>query len=379
MIGKRLILQGSFVEAYLYFDFLWLFANDGSVRAFDVTGYCSERLNGEGAAAAALFSDNRVLEGPQAPVADLADRILKAGGHYDVSAADVDRYSYIFENRLEFRSLLDVRFYYGRAYVGTDASIEQFNAYGLDALSEKRGVASRFNLNKQKIAEKPARALHGRFGAIAAACGKAGGFIGYGADDASPGWRMHLKQFAEASYGVAINGAALTNLVGRDRTQVYQAKLEPKPNTFEVDGEEYGKDRQLRLTSLSETPLATPTQQINQLTTADQTRGVFLFNQSVWRFDVDGKAQRANLSKDPQLSVEISPRKDGPPGRVLSMSTMGAGVIAETDDAVYLQQFGKWIALLAEPVHSVRGYQSSKRYRRVATAVARNRVEVIAI
>lgn len=381
MIGKRLVLHGAFVEAYLYFDFLWLFSSDGNIRAFDIAAYCAERLNGEGAAAAALFSDNRILEDGRDPgVIHLAERMLATGGRYDVSAEEVDRFSYIFERSLEFRSLLDVRFYYGRAYIGTDASIEQFNATGVSASHEKRGAVAKARLNSQRVSDRPARAFHGRFGAVAAACGKAGGLIGLGADDVSPGFKIRFDKFAETSYGVAINGTAVTNLAARTRTQIYGARLEPKRARPGVDGEEHGRDRQFTLAAVSSLPLERPTEQVNRLAANDETRGVFLFNQSVWRFDAEGKSQIVKMGENPQLdSISTSSPKDGPPGRVLSMSTTKGGVIAETDDAVFVQRYGEWKELLSEPVHSVRGYQNSKRYQRLATAVARTRIELISI
>src|SRR4051812_24043804 len=111
---KRLILPGRYVEAYLYFDFAWLFSKDGVVRAFDIARYCAERLNGEGGAAERLFSNNQML--PQYATASPAVEqalasLLSSNRPIDVSAADVDLYSYIFPTGAACRSVLDVRFY----------------------------------------------------------------------------------------------------------------------------------------------------------------------------------------------------------------------------------------------------------------------------
>lgn len=381
MTGKRLVLHGKFVEAYLYFDFLWLFANDGSIRAFDIAAFCAERLNGEGAAANALFSDNRLLEDPTSQLRYKAERLLKAGGQYDVSSADVDQFSYIFEDELAFRSLLDVKFYYGRAYIGTDSSVVQLTAINQGDMRDQRGATARSGLDSRKLSDLPARAFHCRFGAVGAACGAAGGLIGFGADSDAHDWELKFDLFADRSYGVAINGRAVTNLSGRNKVQIYQATLEPRRTVRGTYSEELETDRQLRLTGISKTPLREPSDRVNMLAERNESTGLFLFNKTIWQFDADGQSRRANLmGEDLELgTIDLTPLRKGPPGRVLSMSSMDAGVIAETDDAVFLQLFGRWTSLLEEPVHSVRGYQSSKRYQRVATAVVRDRVEIIAL
>lgn len=381
MIGKRLVLHGEFVEAYLYFDFLWLFAADGSIRAFDIAAFCATRLNGDGTAATALFSDNRLLETGTEEQISKAENLVKMGGGYDVSGIEVDRFSYIFEHELEFRSLLDVKFYYGRAYVGTDASVVQLRAMSQGDMRQPRGSMSKGGLNRQKLSDLPARVIQCRFGAVSAACGPDGGLIGFGADAEAADWRLSLKQFAERSYGVAINGHAVTNLAGRTKVQIYGATLKPVRASRVANGEELGEDRRQRLTAISAVPLEEPSARVNTLAETDGGGSLFLFNRTVWQFDARGHSRRASLIGD-NLDIgpiQMTPLRTGPPGRVLAMSSMGAGVIAEMDDAVFVMRWGCWTPLVEEPVHSVRGYQNSKRYQRVATAVMEDRVEIIAI
>ncbi|MBF0872145.1 MAG: hypothetical protein ABF562_11645 [Gluconobacter japonicus] len=381
MIGKRLVLHGTFIEAYLYFDFLWLFASDGSVRAFDIAAFCNECLNGEAAAARALFSDNRLIQTGNDELYSQVTRLRKIGGRYDVSPTDIDRFSYIFERELEFRSLLDVKFYYGCAYVGTDASTVQLTVASQGSSREKRGSIARSGLNNRKLSDLPARAFHCRFGAIGAACGPAGGLIGFGADLEDRVSEFQLKLFTQSSYGVALNGPVITNLSRRNQVQIFDATLEDESSTKEIDSEFSHLDEKYSLTNISKNPSEEISNKINGFSEKDSIEGMFLFNKTIWKFDAEGYCCRVKLMGDGfNLGpIELTPSRQAPPGRVLSMSSMLGGVIAETDDAVFIQQSGQWKSLIEEPVYSTRGYQNSKRYQRVATAVTRDRVEIIVI
>lgn len=383
MKGKRLCLYGRFVEAYLYFDFLWLFSKDGTVRAFDIASFCAERLNGDGEAAAALFSDNRLLDQPfKIRTKASATELLEKGGAYEVSAKDVDRYSYIFENELKFRSLLDVRFYYGRAYVGTDTNIVQLFARDRADLQElKRGSSRQASLGGRSVSDLPARAFRCRFGAVGAACGRGGGLIGVGADTSDRDWTVKFKQFAETSFGLALNGHAVTNLASRNRIQFFKATLSEITTERPVSFDEPEEDWRRHIISVSDAAFLPQAERVNAVTASEETSGIFLFNRTLWRFDANGRQERSTFVNSNLEIDEINrgPARKGPPGRVLSMSSMQAGVLAETDDAVFLYSGRHWIPLVEEAVYSVRGYQNSKRYQRIATAVTRDRVEVIAI
>jgi hypothetical protein len=87
---------------------------------------------------------------------------------------------------------------------------------------------------------------------------------------------------------------------------------------------------------------------------------------AMWVQMIDG---HLNVKSD-LTSVAVRSKSHG---RILAMSTTDAGVLAETDDQVliYLGQSG-WIPLVDEAVHSMRGYQNSKRYQHVITVVTRD-------
>lgn len=107
-------LHGAYVEAYLYFDFAWLISKDGLIRAFDIDEYCSKRLNGSGNAVSKLFANNqRLTLGKPDPE---VDRLLETQISIDVSENDLECFSYTFRSLVDFESILDLRFYYGRAF-----------------------------------------------------------------------------------------------------------------------------------------------------------------------------------------------------------------------------------------------------------------------
>ena len=67
MILRRLSLEGRFVEAFLYYDFLWLIGEQGEVRAFDVLRFVTSKL-GEGASLArGVFGRNDELGAGASP------------------------------------------------------------------------------------------------------------------------------------------------------------------------------------------------------------------------------------------------------------------------------------------------------------------------
>ncbi len=217
---KRLQLAGHFVEAYLYFDYAWLFSKDGVVRAFDLSKYCEDRLNGEGGAAMAVFSDNRRLKAQQGvsesePTA--LTRLLASDTPIQVPVQDVDRYSHIFQTAGTCRSILDIRFYNGRAFVGTDDGISQFIALGREDLREHPLGRSNTGLSDQKVSDWPARQIQGRYGAVTAACGPDGGIVGVGVGVERRDRRVVFEQFAERSYAVEMNGNAVSSLATSTR------------------------------------------------------------------------------------------------------------------------------------------------------------------
>lgn len=377
---KRLVLPGKFVDAYVYFDFAWLFSKDGVVRAFDLARYCEKRLNGEGNAAIALFSNNQLLPEHQRQDASALTELLSSDQPIEVAAPDVDGFSYIFNTGECCRSVLDVRFYNRRAFIGADNGIQQFLALGRDDLHQNEiGRSSSATLRHQRVSELPARQIRGRLGAVAAACGPAGGVVGFGAATDDPNWRIDFKSFAERCYGVELNQNALSCVVGStavERYGVSRHRMEQRPSkdfqddeydSFEltdVKGREEFEPQDARLNEL-----------IAELPGAMRT---FLFKETLWVLAEDGFYYFRLLQND-KRAVSRSLKMEKPPARVLSASGSRAGIVVESDDEVSVLNRYRWHTLVSEPVHSVRGYPSSKRFQHLITLVMRDRVELTAI
>lgn len=374
---KRLILPGHFVEAYLYFDFAWLFSKDGTVRAFDIERYCEAKLNGDGAAAKALFSNNQLLAVPG--YAPQVEKLLASERPLEVRPEDVDAFSYIFSTDGACRSVLDVRFYNGRAFVGSSSGIMQFVALGRDEVHDRQiGRSSGQGLEDQRVSDRPARQIQARYGAVAAACGAAGGVLGTGAASEDRRERIEFSEFASESYGVELNGNAVSNLVGTTAVELYAvrqraaapragAARDDEPDRYElvgVEGRGFASQNEQLDRLISEVPGAAQ---------------AFLFKTRLWVLSPRGFHRFVLTEQDAVVEPHLAGTTGKPPGRVLSTSTTEAGVILESDDHVFVGKGSKWEALVSEPVHSVRGYSSSRRYRRLVSAVTRDRVELAAL
>ncbi len=289
---KRLVLPGRFVDAYLYFDFAWLFSKDGTVRAFDIARYCDQRLNGEASAAIALFSNNPDLglyRSPSGQEDPALTSLFSDDAPIEVSASDVDGYSYIFQTKGVCRSILDVRFYNGRAFVGADNGIVQFIALGRDDLQDSKvGRSAIASLQDQRVSELPARQILGRYGAIVAACGAAGGVVGLGAGTEDRNWRIEFSSFAERSYGIELNGNAISSLVSGTAVELYavdrRAVTKRSASAFADDLRD-----SLELTKVTGRGFDTQDARLNRLIASvpGATR-TFLFKDTFWVLSQDG-------------------------------------------------------------------------------------------
>jgi len=379
---KRLVLPGKFVDAYVYFDFVWLFSKDGVVRAFDLARFCEERLNGERGVAAALFSNNKLLsqyqddDGREAPA--LA-QMLSSDRPIEVALPDVNAFSYIFQTKGACRSVLDVRFYNGRAFVGADNGIQQFIALGRDDLQDSQlGRSASESLHDQRVSELPARQIRGRLGAVAAACGPAGGIVGFGAGTDDRNWRISFKSFADRCYGIELNQHAVSSMAGGLAVELYgvnRHRVAQQP-TRGIQDDEHDA---VELTGVKGRGFEVQGVHLNrQIAGLPGAARTFLFKETLWVLAEDG-FYYFRLVQNNEIAVSQSMRMAKPPTRVLSASGSSAGVIVESDDEVYVLNGGRWHTLVSEPVHSVRGYPSSKRFQRLITAVTQDRVEIAAI
>lgn len=375
-------LHGAYVEAYLYFDFAWLISKDGFIRAFDIEEYCSKRLNGSGNAASKLFANNQRLT-PEKLDPEV-DRLLQAQSSIDVSENDLERFSYTFKSLVDFKSVLDVRFYYGRAFYSTEKSIQQFTAQGRDDL-EFNGIGRTVKqpLHERHVSDSPCRQFQCRYGAVSAACGRDGGLIGFGASSEESKWEIDFGKFAAQSYGIELNPDAISNL--RTPTQVEFYRAQSERATAGVSNRlqsEEGRPDKLELTTVGEAGYEEQTKLIANLVkrVGQAPKRVFLFKSTLWIEFENGTMRRVLATEADKVSDNptISPSFKAP-GRVLATSLTSIGVIAEGDDQVFLRQNNRWHVLVDDQVHSVRGYMNSRRYRHVVTAVRREQVELISL
>ncbi|AJR22505.1 MULTISPECIES: hypothetical protein [unclassified Sphingobium] len=382
MRRKTLSLHGSYVECYLYFDFAWLISKDGLIRAFDIEEFCNKRLNGSGNAAGKLFADNRriVLGRPDQEI----DRLLEVDSTIDVSEDDVERFSYTFDRKIDFKSVLDIRFYYGRAYLSTEKSIHQFTALDRDNL-EFGGIGrtARVSLNQRRVSDLACRQFRCRYGAVSAACGKNGGLIAFGTSTDESGWEIAFQEFASQSYGIELNTDAISNLRTPTQVEFYRAKSGRAAlaveNRFEAEESKQDNVELMTVSGLDYTDQSALFKELIEHAGSSAKR-VFLFKSTIWVEFQNGTIKRLAATDRDQI-VEI-PRELGSftaPGRVLSTDNTKMGVVVESDDSVFLRRPKLWVTLVNDQVHSVRGYMNSKRYQNIVTAVRRECVELIAL
>jgi hypothetical protein len=382
---KRLVLPGRFVEAYLYFDFLWLVSRDGVVRAFDIEAFCNGNLGGDAEAAVVLFADNQRFLREKRRLSELFVRVtnlLNANSVIEASVSDTDQYSYIFSTDIRFRSVLDLRFYYGRGYIGTDSSIRQFVARGRDEMgADQPGRIAGQGLKDELVSDRPARQFRCRYGAVGAACGRAGGVVGTGAGTDDPAWRISFEQFANESFGIELSGDAIANVSRTNEIEFFFAARRPSRHIASNAARDDQMER-LELVDVQGQGFEEQTSRLNSLVSSYGSESrVFLFQSTVWVITSAGELRRLKIVEEERLLP--SPIERGrflaPPERVISTSSTAEGIIAETDEHVFILNDRRWKEVFNEPVHSVRGYPSSRRYQNLVTAVARDRVELIAL
>ncbi|QCL95498.1 hypothetical protein [Agrobacterium tumefaciens] len=376
-----LSLHGHYVECYLYFDFAWLISKDGLIRAFDIEEFCRNRLNGSGNAASKIFADNRRISagGPDQEV----DRLLQTKSSLDVSVDDVERFSYTFESNVDFKSLLDIRFYYGRAYFSTEKSIHQFTALDRGNLQFGGiGRAAKVSLNRRLVSDLACRQFRCRYGAVSAACGKNGGLVAFRTNSNDSDWEIAFQKFASHSYGIELNRNAISNLRTPTQVEFYNAQSR-KTASISSSGLEADEAKQdtVELMSVGDLGYQSQADHLRDLieTGGSAVKRVFLFKSTFWVEFQNGTIKRLAATEKEQIT---NPRILGSfdaPGRVLSTDNTKMGVVVETDDHVFLRCQGRWVTIVDDQVHSMRGYMNSKRYQNVVTAVRRERVDLVAL
>ncbi len=344
--------------------------------------FVEDRINGEANVAAALFANNQLLsqyQGSGGQEAPALTKLLSSDAPIEVAPQDVDGFSYIFQTKGACRSILDVRFYNGRAFIGADNGIQQFLALGRDDVQGSQiGRSASAGLSDHRVSELPARQIRGRLGTVAAACGPAGGVVGFGAGTEDRNWRISFKQFADRCYGIELNQYAVSCIADSTAVEFYgvsRHKAHQRPARGLQDDEQDSLD----LTEVKGRDFEDQNARLNQLIASlPGASRTFLFKETLWVVAEDG-FYFVRLVQNHDIAVTRSVRMAKPPARVLSASGSSAGMIVESDDEVFVLNNYQWHTLVSEPVYSVRGYPSSKRFQRLITAVTRDRVELAAI
>ena len=387
MIVKRMILPGRFVQAHPYFDTLWLTRMDGSLQAFDTERYASERLNGSGSVAVAAFARNDRLRSDRGKThLDLQTpdmrSFLLSDRAVEVSAEDLERYSYPFTRDPRLEEAIDLRFYSGRAYAATDAGMVHFRALGRHQLDELPIRASRRAPDLDRCFEAMPLQIQTRLGTVNASCGEDGGWYTIGANSPmDSGWKPMMRNFADLSFGSEFAGAGVANIKGPTDLQPLPAHKVQAP----MRSRQGGEDReQVEITDIDRDADPIAVKRLDAALNSPERKGarplqVFATTRRVFVPLSDGEMLQFPIAEKDRFAhgTPRPLRHEGPGSRILSMTTAAGQIIAECRADVRLFSNRRWTTLFDGPTFSVRGYPNSKWYRNLVTIVATDHVQLV--
>lgn len=220
MIIRRLSLPGNFVEAFLYFDFLWLVSPEGDIWAFDIKQFVEAKFSDPIIArqCTMAFARNDQISNPFANF-----DTNSVPYNVEVTRGELEQYSRVFDTRLDFRSILDMRCYYGRVFLATDNSVRQLTALSRSDLAHV-SLGRRANGQMGGDVVHDARCVQFRcqFGIISAACANDGGFYAAGASSLDPSWRATFSRFTSHSLATEFVADRLTNIPDINGVEFYK-------------------------------------------------------------------------------------------------------------------------------------------------------------
>ncbi|USR02385.1 hypothetical protein [Sphingomonas aerolata] len=387
MILKRLVIPGNFVEAHLYFDFLWLIDSEGAIKALDLAEYIEARLNGDGGAAHKLFArnDRLVTSGNFTRASDQTpdvQRLLGSSEPIVMSSGDVDRFSYHHIAHHQLEEPLDVRFYNGRAFVGVPGALVQFRAPGRRDLSIEAARGSKGKqLNARRVFDEGTPIhLQCRFGIINIACGAEGGFYGLGALSSDTRWEVHPTKIVQTSFYAEVNAAGIGHVGSAARLHLSGTRMR------NVDGPISNDDQSERreVASVDDEDMEAMAR-ADRIThgKSDDVRAerMYLTTKQALVIMSDDSLRLFAYAKDAEFLhtdarvIELP----SPASRILSTTTTCGKIVTECDDEICVLDKWKWHRIFDEPVYSTRGYPSSKWYRQLLTIVAEDRTELVFI
>lgn len=392
MIEQKLRLPGRFVEAFLYFDFLWLLTEGGEIWAFDTTAYLTDKIKGDSEAAIMAFAHNDRLPRGDRGAVELAfrQRLARNLGSQglDLTEADVQRFSRVFKvGRAAAKSILDFRCYYGRGFVATDVNVLQLRMLGRSDLQHVHlGGRGNGALGGDKVADFRCRQLRTNLGLVSAAAGPDGAWYAPGALSDDPAWRAVFVKFADKSTATEVMGGAMTNVAAADDVSVFGTDIHPiqsRAQRISIDDDQERPAQEITKV-LDGRPDVTD-QLRGQLKHAQEGgeltfKRTFLSKSKLFAVDELDRIHTLSLVQKNQLGrPAFSSRFPAAPGRILSMTfTANGKTVAELDDEVCILDLyrGRWNTVFEGEVYSVRGYPGSRWYQNLLTCVGEDRVEL---
>jgi hypothetical protein len=380
---KSLIVPGRFVEAYLYYDFLWLIAKSGETYALDFHAYLKSKFNNDNSISIFTRNDLIISSGRFLDYNSFSDELKNFinSPSIEMSIAEVESYSRIFDTRITDRSILDFRCYYGRAYVATERGIRQMSVFGRADMNHiQRGARANGQLGGERIHEAKCLQLRSYLGALTAACGSDGGWYVPGASNPDRGWTAKLSKFAEKARATEIVGGHATAVTSTD-ISLYSTDTRSKQHAAFATGDTSESWESRELTHVREKDDNAGRRVDETLEAVTKITGVsqlFLTRRTLFAVGENNALTYITIaSKTDRLLEPTSKTLSKTPDDVLSMTSSSSGIIAETESAAFLLSGNRWSKIFDGQLYSVRGYPGSKWYRNLITAVGRDRTEMI--
>lgn len=383
MIVRRLSLPGNFVESFLYFDFLWLVSSEGDIWAFDIKQFIEAKFFDPALArqCAMAFARNDQIS---QPFSGFQPEYVPES--IEVTQQELEQYSRIFDTRLDFSSVLDMRCYYGRVFLATDKDIRQLNALNRSDLGHvPLGRRANGQMGGDVVHDVRCVQFRCQYGVISAACAYDGGFYAAGANSPDSDWRANFKQFTNHSLATEFVADRLTNIPEPDDVSFFRTDYHSidSENNFPADLQDNDLEK-FEVTKIEEQDeefSARASQAIlgTNGSYAGKVSRVFLSRSVLFAVGFDHVVRSIKIA-DKNGMIQ-NPRDSRPfpaaRGPILAMTASAVGMVAELDDEVAVLADGRWHTIFEDAVYSVRGYPNSKWYRNLATAVGSERTDLI--
>ncbi len=387
---KRLILPGDFVEAFLYFDFLWLVHEAGDVWAFDIAACMHAKFPSDADTATMVFARNDLLSS-NSTFENFEDfspavRAFIDQGDVELTREELERFSRIFDTKIDARSVLDMRCYYSRAYIATEKSVVQFKLFGRDQLAHVSvGARANGQLGGVKVHDAKCLQFRSQYGVISAACGTDGAWYAREASSGlDTGWTAKFEKFATVSHATEFVADRLTSIASFKKLDVFRTKrqnsnrIQTKP-PIDSGSEVTEREEITEVSGIDEDIEAGVAKELSQASSTVEFPPVklFLTRNVLFAFHANAAVTTIRLADHGEVVAPRARQVSKSPGPVLSSSTSSLGLLIELDEAVCVLSGNRWQQIYDGPVYSVRGYPGAKWYRRLVTAVGDGRTELI--